>query len=95
MSHHQPSDVELHPDAWAWVPDRSWRTPSHLVLCKRHCGTPPVAERDTYTETGQRRGPRWYAFCEPCMAPYHRLRDGVVEVAVRPDSPAGRRGWTD
>lgn len=85
------------PTKWVWVPDRSWRVPARVSDCKIQCGTPPVAERDRYRSEGMRRGPRWYGLCLDHLRPYYRLsEDGqTVECAVRLDSPAAQRGWTE
>lgn len=85
------------PEQWVWVPDRSWRVPARVSDCKIQCGVPPVAERDRYRALGSRRGPRWYGLCLDHLAPYYRLSDdgATVETAVRLDSPAAQRGWTE
>ena len=77
---------------WVWVPDRDWRVPSQYTRCRTSntypCWNSPVADLQ---RTDWKKRPRWYAYCEQHMYG-RRLRDGVVEVRVHPNSPAAKRG---
>lgn len=75
-----------------WVTDIRWRKLETPKRC-RSIGGHPRAHCPNIATFGLLRSNGVWAYCEGHMYG-RRIRDGIVEVKVHPDSPAAKRGYT-
>ena len=80
-------------EQWVWVKDKRWRELGAPQRC-RHIGGSPKTHCPNMTNFGLLRSNGVWAYCEEHMYG-RRIREGVVEVRVHPDSPAAKRGYTE
>lgn len=77
---------------YEWVPDEDWSTAGHLIAgrtCRQQkCVRPAAAALNRGRRTPHGEVPSWWCYCDNPKHMYgRRIRDGVVEVRVRVDSP--------
>jgi hypothetical protein len=76
-----------------WVEDRRWRKLPAPKRCRR-VGIRGRAACPNMTSYALMRSNGLWAYCEEHMYG-QRIRDGIVEISVHPDSPAAKRGYVD
>ena len=74
-----------------WVKDTRWQKLDEPKRCRRIGGSPKT-HCPNMANYGLRRSNGVWAYCEEHMYG-RRIRDGIVEIAVHPDSPVAKRGY--
>jgi len=85
-------------DARTWVKSLAWRPVDTMAPPKRcHWGR-GACEKTAAFELNRTIGggkPRWWGYCREHVEAYgNRIVGLEVQIAVAPDSPAAKRGWT-
>lgn len=76
---------------WVWVRDTQWSKLGVPRRC-RYIGGHPRTVCHNMASFALLRSNGYWAYCEEHMYG-RRIRDGIVEVQVYPDSPAAKRGY--
>lgn len=74
-----------------WIQDKEWKKLTEPKSC-RHIGGSPRTHCPNMADFGVPRSNVVWAYCEEHMYG-RRIRDGIVETEVHPDSPAAKRGY--
>ena len=76
-----------------WVPDRDWLMLGSPKRC-RHIGGSPKTHCPNLSSWGFPRSNGVWAYCREHMYG-RRIRNGIVEMAVHPESPSAQRGYVE